>query len=70
MHVMQKKVWIITFLFKEFFSFFKKFVPCGIFQTNQDLLNFLDGHGSHVFLEAIKQVHQFGLDMVTLPSHT
>lgn len=28
------------------------------------------GHWSHVTLEAIKQAHQFGLDMVTLPSHT
>jgi hypothetical protein len=27
-------------------------------------------HGSHVNLEAIKQVQQFGLDMITLPSHT
>jgi hypothetical protein len=68
--VMQKKVRIITFLFKEFFSFFKKFVPYGIFQTNQDLLNFLDGHGSHVSLEAMKQAYLFGLDMVALPSHT
>jgi hypothetical protein len=30
----------------------------------------LDSHGSHVTLQAIEQVHQFGLNMVTLPSHT
>jgi hypothetical protein len=30
----------------------------------------LDGHGSHVTLKAIKQAKEFGLDMVTLPSHT
>ncbi len=30
----------------------------------------LDGHGSHVPLEAIKQAKEFGLDMITLPSHT
>jgi len=30
----------------------------------------LDAHGSHVTFKAIKQAHQFGLDMVTLPSHT
>jgi hypothetical protein len=27
-------------------------------------------HGSHVMLEAIKQAHEFGLDMVALPFHT
>jgi hypothetical protein len=27
-------------------------------------------HGSHVTLEAIKQAHEFGLNMVTLPFHT
>jgi hypothetical protein len=27
-------------------------------------------HGSHVTLEAIKQAHEFGLDMVALPFHT
>jgi hypothetical protein len=30
----------------------------------------LDGHSSHVPLEAIKQAKEFGLDMITLPSHT
>jgi hypothetical protein len=30
----------------------------------------LDGHGSHVTFEAIEQVQEFGLDMITLLSHT
>ncbi len=30
----------------------------------------LDGHGNCVTLEAIKQAIEFGLDMITLPSHT
>jgi len=30
----------------------------------------LDGLGSHVTLEAIEQASEFGLDMVTLLSHT
>jgi hypothetical protein len=30
----------------------------------------LDGHGSHVTLEVIEQAQEFGLDMITLPSHT
>jgi hypothetical protein len=44
--------------------FFKTFVPCGIF------LNIMDGHGSHVTLEAIKQVQQIGLHIITFFSHT
>jgi hypothetical protein len=62
-------MWMTTFLFKEFFSFFKKSILGGISQTNQHLL-ILDGHGSHVSLEAIEQAHQFRLYMVTLLSHT
>jgi hypothetical protein len=27
-------------------------------------------HGSHVTIEAIKQAHEFGLDMVDFPFHT
>jgi hypothetical protein len=30
----------------------------------------LDGHDSHITLEAIKQAQEFGLNMVTFPSHT
>jgi len=30
----------------------------------------LDGHGSHVTLEAFEQAKNFRLDMITLPSHT
>jgi hypothetical protein len=60
---------MIMFIFKEFKNFFKKYLPNENFQTNRHLV-ILDGHGSHVTLEAIKQAHQFGLDMITLPSHT
>ncbi len=30
----------------------------------------LDGHSNHVTLEAIEHAIFFGLDMITLPSHT
>jgi len=30
----------------------------------------LDGHGSHVTLEAIEQAQKFGLDMIILPLYT
>jgi len=52
-----------------FVFFFKRFIPSGISITNRHLL-ILDGHGSHVTFEPIEQAQEFGLDMITLPSHT
>ncbi len=66
---MQAKAWMMAFLFKKFFSFFKRSIFGGIFLTNCYLL-ILDGHGSHVTLKAIKQAMDIGLNMITLPSHT
>ncbi len=57
------------FLFKEFLSFFKRFVPNGVFTTNQHLL-ILNSHGSHITLEVVEQAHEFGLDMIILFAHT
>jgi hypothetical protein len=48
---------------------FKRSIPIGISITNRHLL-ILDGHRFHVTLEAIKQAQEFGLNMITLPSHT
>ncbi len=50
-------------------SIFKKFIIGDIFQTKQDLF-ILDGHSSHVTMQAIEQAIEFGLNMVTLPLHT
>jgi len=66
--VMQSKAWMTTFLFKEFLSFFKRFISSRISITNRHPF-ILDGHGSHVTLEAIEQAQKFGLDMITIPSH-
>ncbi len=66
---MQSKVWMITFLFKEFLFFFKKSLLSEISLTNKHLIIF-DWHGSHVILEVIEQVKKFGLDMIILLSHT
>jgi hypothetical protein len=66
---MQSKAWMITSISKKFLSFFKRYILSGISLTNRHLL-ILDGHGSHVTLEAIKQAKKFGLDMITFPSHT
>jgi len=66
---MQSKAWMTTFLFKEFFFFFKRSILSGISLTNKHLFIF-DGHGSHVTLKTIKQAQAFGLNIVTLLSHT
>jgi hypothetical protein len=65
----QSKTWMMSFLFKDFFSFLKRAIPKDIFQSKLHLL-VLDGHDSHVTLEATKQTQQFGFNMVTLPFHT
>jgi len=66
---MQKKAWMSSFLLKKFLAFFNKLVLSGMSITNQHLL-ILDGHVNHVTLEAIEHAQEFGLDMITLPSHT
>jgi hypothetical protein len=60
---------MIAFLFKEFLSLFKRSIRSGVSLTNRHLL-ILNGHGSHVALEAIKQAKDIGLNMITLPFHT
>ncbi len=47
----------------------KNLILGGISQFNKHVL-ILNGHGSHVTLEVIKQVQTFGLHMITLHSHT
>jgi len=66
---MQKKAWMSSFLLKKFLAFFNKLVLSRMSITNQYLL-ILDGHANHVTLEATKHAQEFGLDMITLPSHT
>ncbi len=66
---MQSKAWMTTTLFKKFLSFFKRSIGSGISLTDRNLF-ILDGHGSHVNFVAIEQAKEFGLNMITLPSHT
>ncbi len=47
---MQKKAWMIAYLFSKLLAFFKKSIPSGISQANHHML-ILNGHGSHVTLE-------------------
>jgi hypothetical protein len=51
------------------FFFSIRSIPRSLSQQNKHLL-ILDGHGSHVTLEAIKQTYEARLNMITLPSHT
>jgi hypothetical protein len=67
--VIQTKAWMTNFLFKKILSFFKRSVLGGISPSNHQLLA-LDGHGSHVIFDALKQAQLFGLNMIILPSHT
>jgi hypothetical protein len=49
--------------------FFLQIYSRGGFQENKNLF-ILDGHGSHVIIQALEQATKLGLDMVTLLSHT
>jgi hypothetical protein len=49
----RKKTWMTCYLFKQFVFFFIRSILGGLSQHNKHLL-ILDGHGSHVTLEAIK----------------
>jgi len=53
---------------RRFLAFFDKLVLSGMSMTNQHLL-ILNGHANHVTLETIEHAQEFGLDMITLPSH-
>jgi ABC-type Fe3+-hydroxamate transport system substrate-binding protein len=52
------------------FKFFQKVSSWWDLSNQPSHVLIMDGDGSHVILQAIKQAQQFGLDMVTLPSHT
>jgi hypothetical protein len=69
MHGMQKKAWLITYLFKEWFIFFCSYVPKGVSKENQHFL-IMDGHGFHITIQALEQAAKIRLGMVTLPTHT
>jgi hypothetical protein len=58
-----------SFFLKELFFSFKKFIPSGMSLTNRHLLN-INGHDSHVTFKTIEHAQEFGLNMITLPSHT
>jgi hypothetical protein len=72
--ILKSQEWLIInyammLLFKEFISFFKKFVVGGTSFTNRHLM-VLNGHDNHVTLQVISQAQKMGSNMITLPSHT
>ncbi len=62
----QKHEWLPTF---QGLFFFQEVKLGGISVTNRHLF-ILNGHGSHDTFKEIEWTKEFGLDMVTLPSHT
>ena len=68
---MQPNAWMTRWLFESWIS---HFIEClkkglGIDLKNRHLL-VLDGHNSHIMLEVMKIAMQYGLDIISLPSHT
>ena len=68
---MQQNAWMTRWLFESWISHFLEYLKSGpgIDHSKRHLL-ILDGHNSHVTLEVVKISMQFGLDIVSLPSHT
>lgn len=68
---MQPRAWMTGILFSKWLSHFIEAVKQkgGISSSCRHLL-ILDGHNSHVTLDAVRQARDAGLDMLTLPSHT
>ncbi len=65
---MQKNAWMIAYFFNQRFGFFCKSILKGNSQQNYHLL-IMDGHGSHVIIKRLEQAIEFGIYMVTSPSH-
>jgi hypothetical protein len=65
-NVEKKHGWHV--IYSSSFFFFIQSIRKGLSQQNRHFL-ILDGHGSHVTLEATEQTYEAGLDMITLPSH-
>jgi hypothetical protein len=65
---MQKKAWMTSTLFKRIIFISKRLAQGGTSHFNFHLL-ILNGHGSHVLLEVIKDAQKIGLGMLTLPPH-
>ena len=67
----QPNAWMTKWLFHSWISCLigtlKK--TTGIDEKNMHLL-VLDGHNFHITLEVVKSVMNYGLDIISLPSHT
>jgi hypothetical protein len=68
---MQPQAWMTTFLFDAWISHFIQALGMrgGISAKNRHLL-VVDGHNSHVTLQVVCKAAAYGLDIITLPSHT
>ena len=67
----QHNAWMTKFLFESWIAHFLRVLGKGpgVSPTNRHLL-IVDGHTSHVTIEGTKTCMKYGIDIVTLPSHT
>ena len=67
----QHIAWMTKFLFESWIAHFLRNLSkgLGVSQQNRHLL-IVDGHTSHVTIEVTKTCMNYGIDIVTLPSHT
>lgn len=61
--------WMTKELVLNWLCHFVASLPSGDPPENRHLL-ILDGHGSHMALQTIEEVNNFGIDLLTLPAHT
>jgi len=56
-------------LFLNWLFHFTAFVPGGVSPENKHLM-ILDGHGSHMVVQAIEEANNLGINLLTLSTHT
>jgi hypothetical protein len=68
---MQPRAWMTSFFFAQWISHFVKSVEAmgGVSSVQRHLI-ILDGHASHVPIQTVKEARRYGIDLLTLPSHS
>ena len=61
--------WMNTKLFLNQLCHFVASISSGVSPENKQLL-ILDGHGSHIAIQTVEEENMFGIDLLTLLSHT
>lgn len=61
--------WMTKELFMNWIFHFVASILGGVSPENRHLL-ILDGHGSHMVVHTIEEANNFGIDLLTFPTHT